>query len=697
MTRRTFRRRLMVGGAVVAGAAVALLWACSGKEGGTGRPDAQGQGPSRPDGGLTKTGPDAAVVPPLRPGAKLARFETDAAFQQYLKRLEQQQVESDRTRGGPMGGIPMPMAAAESAAPAPTKAAPSEPSPGPGSAAGGESITNTQEVGVDEGDIVKVFGDYLVVLRRGRIFTVRLGAGGQLLPISVIDAFPPGTGGGGYYDEMLIDRNTVVIVGFNYNVGATELGLFDISAAGQLSHRATYYLRSNDYYSSRNYASRLIGDTLIVYMPYDIIQANYEGDHVRLTYTLPGLRRYGETGSVQVANDSWNSIMTTTNIFQPIQPTSSPVLHTVVACDLAAPQMTCRAQGVLGPSGRNFYVSGSAVYIWVQGEGGFAAQPGQPAPGSVVYRLPLQGGDMGAAWVSGVPTDQFSFRESEDSYLNVLVRSEGAGDGMWGPEVAAGDLALMRVPVGQFLEGVTAVAPNRYTALPKPQGAGYELQNRFVGDYVLYGTGTSWGYAAPGQALGGAVYLHPFRGGQTTSLALPHGVDRIEALGSGAAVIGTDGQNLHFSAVSLGPAPAVAGHYLQESASQGETRSHGFFYSPISATEGYLGLPIAGAGRPGYEQLSEGSAEVLFLRVRDFQFSRLGGLVSSPTPAIEDSCIASCDDWYGNARPIFYHGRIFALLGYELVEGQLAGDALSELGRTNYFLRTSGTYGRELE
>jgi hypothetical protein len=304
--------------------------------------------------------------------------------------------------------------------------------------------------------------------------------------------------------------------------------------------------------------------------------------------------------------------------------------------------------------------------------------------------MPLRGGDMGAAWVGGAPTDQFSFKESDDGYLNVLVRSESGGDGMWGPEVSEGDVALMRVPVGQFLEGVTAVAPARYTALPKPQGPGYAFQNRFVGDAVLYGTGSSWGYPG-GAAAGGQVYVHPFRGGQTATLGLPHGVDRIEVMGQAAVVIGTDGQNLHFSAVTLGPTPAVAGRYVQESAAQGETRSHGFFYSPISDREGYLGLPVRGGGSPGYEQLSQGSAQVLFLRVRDFQFSRLGGLASMAAGAVEDSCIASCADWYGNARPIFYRGRIFALLGYELVEGRVAGDQLSEVGRTNFFMRTSTT------
>jgi len=47
----------------------------------------------------------------------------------------------------------------------------------------------------------------------------------------------------------------------------------------------------------------------------------------------------------------------------------------------------------------------------------------------------------------------------------------------------------------------------------------------------------------------------------------------------------------------------------------------------------------------------------------------------------------SCVDWYGNARPIFFRGRIFALMGYELVEGTLDGGKLVEGTRVNYLVR----------
>src|SRR5437016_14457238 len=53
-----------------------------------------------------------------------------------------------------------------------------------------DSVTNVQHAGVDEGGIVKVHGKHLVMLRRGRLFTVSI-ADGALTPVSSEAAFGP--------------------------------------------------------------------------------------------------------------------------------------------------------------------------------------------------------------------------------------------------------------------------------------------------------------------------------------------------------------------------------------------------------------------------------------------------------------------------------------------------------------------------
>jgi hypothetical protein len=97
-----------------------------------------------------------------------------------------------------------------------------------------------------------------------------------------------------------------------------------------------------------------------------------------------------------------------------------------------------------------------------------------------------------------------------------------------------------------------------------------------------------------------------------------------------------------------------------------------------------LGLPITTPGRPGYEQLFQNSMAILFLRNDSLQFREIGALESQPEKATDDNCRASCVDWYGNARPLFLRGRVFALLGYELVEGTLDNGRMKELRRVSY-------------
>lgn len=298
----------------------------------------------------------------------------------------------------------------------------------------------------------------------------------------------------------------------------------------------------------------------------------------------------------------------------------------------------------------------------------------------MLYRMPLDGSAPSALRVSGSPVDQFSFLESEDGRLNVLVRSDSGGDGMWRAGVAAGDVALLRAPLASFSDGSAVVAPSDYLSLPKVEG--YDFQNRFVGHYLLYGSGSGWGY--PKNTARSPLFLVRWSDGANYQLTLSHGADRIEQMGRDAVVVGTDGKNLHFTSVRLGDSPSITGSYLRKDASQGELRSQGFFYKPEGEDSGTVGLPISFPSRPGYRHLFESSAAILFLHNVDGHFLEMGELAARPELATDDKCRTSCVDWYGNARPLFVRDRVIALLGYELVEGSREGDRIPEILRVNY-------------
>ena len=79
-------------------------------------------------------------------------------------------------------------------------------------------------------------------------------------------------------------------------------------------------------------------------------------------------------------------------------------------------------------------------------------------------------------------------------------------------------------------------------------------------------------------------------------------------------------------------------------------------------------------------QLRRASASVLYLKNSSLNFSEIGTLDAAPANT-NDGCRASCVDWYGNSRPLFIRNRVFALLGYEIVEGRVDDSGIAEARR----------------
>ena len=318
-----------------------------------------------------------------------------------------------------------------------------------------------------------------------------------------------------------------------------------------------------------------------------------------------------------------------------------------------------------------------------------------------MFRIPLDGAAPTGIKTAGVPIDQMSFLEDESGHLNVLLRESGAGEGMWGSERTQGSMALLRVPLAAFGDGKGAAGREHYRTLPGPQAS--SVQNRYVGEWLLWGGASiGRGPAMTMRPAGQAWAVRISGSTQPVTLEPGHDIERIEAMGRDAVLVGNVGADLHFTSVRLGRSGAgLGGRHVQPGASQGETRTHGFFFRPTGSDEGLLGLPVlehGSQGRHGVYAGGHGSASVLYLRQRELGFTPLGQLHSRPASARDDACKASCVDWYGNARPIFLGDRVFALLGYELVEGALTGarsdERIEERRRISFAPREAWREGR---
>lgn len=628
-----------------------------------------------------------------RATGRLVAFKDDADLEAFRVAWKDAEIAKQKRLQQPTA-YPMNGPGADAGAPPLASGSPAQPSPATAPAAraapakseasrsadgkkasSSESITNNQHADVDEGDIVKLHKDHLVVLRRGRLFTISL-KGERTKASKTVDAFGPDLDPRGtWYDEMVIDGDDVVVVGFSYARGGTEIGLFKIDDGGQLTYRATHHLRSNDYYSARNYASRIVDGRLVFYAP-----SYMSAQEASLKTRFPAVRRWSRSAK----DDDFVRTLPVDKLYRvedELPSSGYAALHTVTSCDLRSPTFSCESTGIVGPPGRVFYVSPSSVYVWMQDWAHAASTDGKPS--GLLAKLPITRakGKVTAMRVSGMPTDQFSFEEDEGGHLNVLVRSQSNGDAMFASEATAGAAALLRVPANLFSDGVPIASPRRYRTVPRPDG--WSVQNRFVGPWLLYGSGQ--GYVTAHKGRGQLYAVRYAEAGEVQTLDLEQGVDRIEPMGDDAVIVGSSGTDLVFSSVALEKGARVGASYTRKNASQGELRSHGFFYKPTGkGREGVVGLPIRNEGAHGARYLLEGSASVLFLSHKNLELGEIGALAASPLQTVNDGCRASCVDWYGNARPIFARGRIFALMGYELVEGRIDGGKMLERSRLSF-------------
>lgn len=276
---------------------------------------------------------------------------------------------------------------------------------------------------------------------------------------------------------------------------------------------------------------------------------------------IPGLRRW-RPGALP---EDFRRIAPATRIYRGdelLDPFAGVALHSVTICELAQPEIDCQSSAVLGPPGRVFSVSPDAVFVWTT-----TPQRGVPAaaPGSPIFRIPLDGSPPSVLKTLGRPLDQFSFHQDASGMLNVLLHTNGGVDGRWAAEGEAGDLALLRVPFASFSDGRDSAPAAAYHRLPK--AAGLAVQNRYVGAFLRYGGDSGW-HTPPSVPESRVDAVH-YAQGEVYELPLSHSVDRLAALGGNALVVGRDRRDLQFTSIRLSRLPVTVGRYVRQDAVPG--------------------------------------------------------------------------------------------------------------------------------
>jgi hypothetical protein len=651
---------------------------------------------------------DRALNAVTRP--ELTRFLGESEFADYLRRLEKirDRREDNWALGDRSGGIVV--AAAVQDTPEPvcddpekcpdeggaeivTTASKSTPKP---------SITNNQTAGVDEGDIVKQIGDYFLVLQDGRIFAVNTRTMQLTDRADVYRRNKEGKPiGADWYDEMLVQGDKVLITAYSYDDSATELSVFQLDqASGKLARQGVFLISSDDYYSGDNYATRIVGDNLVMYTPYDLDDVDGLGDRK----DRPVIRRWLGPEARKNEQDQGTPLIDASNIYWPVLRTSEPSLHTVTICPLEGVgkrDLKCRTTGFVGPQRAEMFVSPSAVYLWTStaGEGDYwhldpctdddkpVPRPaaGEVAPG-VVYRLPIGGDEPSVLPIRGGVTNQFSLDEHKGRFRALATWRSDTCEGSDAPA----EVALLDVSDRRFAEAYDEASGREFRPLPGP---GKRLvENRFAGDWLVYGGRDGWGGYPPDAEDGpqsSKAFAVPLRNPLKFQVFEPgHQFIRIERVGDDMVLNGyRDDSGLMVSLLKLEDTARLGGQVKLEGRYESERRSHSFNATVDQGGGGLMGVPVVGRERQSgrwwwYSDVSD----LTFLSFdRAGKLGDLGAVKGTAKDDVEThegyDCEVSCIDWYGNARPIFTDGRVFALMATNLVEVEVAGGKVREKQR----------------
>ena len=583
------------------------------------------------------------------------------------------------------------------------------------------SITNNQMANVEEGDIVKQIGHFLLVLQDGRIFVIDIdgpGRSGRELRLVERANVYRDPHSGTWYDEMLVHGDRILVTGYSYEDRATELSVFRMDDAGHLTSEGIFHISSNDYYSSNNYATRLIGDSLIVYTPLEI------GAWDASDFKIPVVRRWHQGEAREDAERRGQPMFDARSIYRPVRDSADPTIHTVSVCPLGTVtrerDLECRTSALIGPASRQFYVTATDVFLWTADEADydldsctkaarFSVAGANPA---LLYRLPVAGMAPGVAAARGPPPDQFAM-QADATHFHALLQWD-RNDCRRDYDDPA-DLVFLTIPFSDFRDLVAEQPAQAYVALPST--GSHWTADRFTDRYLVYGGLNQFRRGLPeidpkdyrddpgGLARARArlamppAFVVPIERPQAARpIEVRHTVIRAEQVGTDIVLTGyRDRGGLIVSLIDLDGPPRLASQTRLTGRYETEGRSHAFNSLVEPDGGGLMGLPtVPRVDESGRYWWRSRASDLSFLRFdSEDEVEPLGELERRFIYSDDDDggvpgyhCEVSCIDWYGNSRPIFTEGRIFGLSGTELIEGRVEQGRIRDVQRLNIALQS---------
>jgi hypothetical protein len=548
-----------------------------------------------------------------------------------------------------------------------------------------EMITNNQEKGVDEGGIVKNIGDSLIVLRQGVVYVSAV-AGGTLKQSDAQFVAPTEQlKNDVWYDEMLVSGDRIYVIGFRTHglgdaataggecpskvTSGTEINSFRL-ADGKLVRLKTTYLRSYDYYSNSDYASRMVDGKMVLSFPVSAFEwCEKSSDYVAVT---PKYLSY----DVKAGFVEQGPLFSHDQVIPNIEDVFAPVYHTTLSCDLPDDgSLSCKGSALISDTMPYKYVTPERIYLM---------------NATKLFAVSLHDMSYKVHAVKGRPLNQFSFAERGD-VLHLLTTSPLSRPTSPTPNMmpemmlpmTEDKIELLQLPLADFDAAGQQDLAGKVRVLSSEEERDLELyQNRFVGDFLTYATSSQRGQS---------IHAIDLISGKSRQMDLSQGtVSRLEAALDQGLFVALESDKPQ---TESGPQSKLTVMLIDLKAEKpdltgldlgtfmnGESRSHGFFARRQEDGSALIGLAVLSEKAGSASMLRDGSlAGVAFIRgSSDYKLTSLGTVVAGGG---QENCASSCVDWYGNTRPIFLSNRIFGLTGNELIEASLMGDKITEVSR----------------
>ncbi|MDO1560284.1 hypothetical protein Q0812_12675 [Brevundimonas sp. 2R-24] len=510
---------------------------------------------------------------------------------------------------------------------------------------------STPAPGVDVGGVVAAVGEHLVVLRRGRLFSIAAG-GDELRVVDAVPAFAPGAMAlRDWTEQVFAVGDVLAVVAYSAERGGTELSRFRLGTDGRLRWLDTHQLVQAGPYVT----ARVVDGRLILYAWRDGAD-----DADETLARLPLLRRLGTEGGEPQRLVSPDEVFAP----QPLMAAGAGArlgMAIVVRCDLGGATLACDGSATLGQSPRAVHVAADATYLWAAGGAGIS----DPL---WLYRIPH--GDQGpaAVQVRGRPANEAAIGLSaEGDALHVMLEPDGPADAGLAPAFAEGRPALARLPISGFGDGASAAPLDAYEFLPR-ESDDFTLQARVIGGALVYA------YRPDGaRDQQTRLVIAPDPPGGVQAFEVRDGVYRLAPAGEDVVALGA-GAGLPLTVADL-DAPRLGATQTLSGVAEHQTREHPFLYRADSDGRGLMAFA---AGAP----LSP--PDLILLRREGERLSDAGRLSPSQAPRRDDRCQASCAAWHRNARAVFVGQRLFALLGYELIEARMTAEGVREIRRLDF-------------